>query len=68
MAARQHEHTVTVPAGRGTIFDRNGVRLAIGEQTTTVYADPRSFTQPRSVAVAAASCSASTRTSSTRSS
>ena len=37
----------TIPAGRGTIFDRTGVQLAIGEQTTTVYADPQQVTQRR---------------------
>jgi cell division protein FtsI (penicillin-binding protein 3) len=53
MAERQHHETVVIPAGRGTIFDRAGVQLAIGEQTTTVYADPRQLTSPRAVAVAA---------------
>ena len=41
MAERQHHETVAIPAGRGTIFDDTGVQLAIGEQTETVYADPR---------------------------
>ena len=31
MALRQHRETVVVPAGRGTIVDRNGEPLAIGE-------------------------------------
>ena len=53
MATRQHHESITIPAGRGTIFDSAGVQLAIGEQTTTVYADPRQLTQPRAVAVAA---------------
>jgi cell division protein FtsI/penicillin-binding protein 2 len=53
IAAKQHEHTVTVPAGRGTIFDRNGVELAIGEQTTTVYADPREVRNAQAIAIAA---------------
>ena len=53
MAARQHEHTVTVPAVRGTIFDTTGVDLAIGEQTTTVFADPKQIRDARAVAVAA---------------
>jgi len=53
IAERQHRESITVPAGRGTIFDRTGVQLAIGEQTTTVYADPRQVTQPRLLAVAA---------------
>ena len=44
MAASQHREPVTLPAGRGTIFDRDGRQLAIGEQATTVYADPRRVT------------------------
>jgi cell division protein FtsI (penicillin-binding protein 3) len=54
MATRQHESTTEIPAGRGTIFDRTGEPLAIGEQTTTVYADPRKVRDPRRVALAAA--------------
>jgi cell division protein FtsI/penicillin-binding protein 2 len=54
LAEQQHRETVTVPAGRGTIYDDSGVPLAIGEQAMTVYADPRQVTQPRAVAVAAA--------------
>ena len=53
MAERQHHESVVIPAGRGTIFDQTGVQLAIGEQTTTVYADPRQLVDARSVAVAA---------------
>jgi cell division protein FtsI/penicillin-binding protein 2 len=53
MAQRQHRESIPIPAGRGTVFDRTGVQLAIGEQTTTVYADPREVTQPRKIAVAA---------------
>jgi len=52
-AERQHRESIPIPAGRGTIFDRTGVQLAIGEQTTTVYADPREVVQPRRIAVAA---------------
>jgi cell division protein FtsI/penicillin-binding protein 2 len=52
-AQSQHRSTLTIPAGRGTIFDRTGVQLAIGEQTTTVYADPSQVTSPRDVALAA---------------
>jgi cell division protein FtsI (penicillin-binding protein 3)/stage V sporulation protein D (sporulation-specific penicillin-binding protein) len=52
-AQRMHEESTTVPASRGSILDRAGVELAIGEQTTTVYADPHLVTQPRQVAVAA---------------
>jgi cell division protein FtsI/penicillin-binding protein 2 len=53
MAQRQHRESIQIPAGRGTIYDRTGVQLAIGEQTTTVYADPRELTEPRKIAVAA---------------
>jgi cell division protein FtsI (penicillin-binding protein 3) len=41
LASRQHSQVVSIPAARGTIYDRGGVQLAIGEQATTVYADPR---------------------------
>src|SRR5260221_8479099 len=51
MAERQHHETITIPAGRGTIFDAAGVQLAIGETTTTVYADPRKVAQLRGAAV-----------------
>ena len=51
----------TIPAGRGTIYDRRGVQLAIGEQATTVYANPRQVTRPaRAAADAPARSSAST--------
>ena len=53
IAQRQHRESIPIPAGRGTIYDRTGVQLAIGEQTTTVYADPRELTEPRKIAVAA---------------
>ena len=53
MAERQHHELTVIPAGRGTIFDRAGVQLAIGETTTTVYADPAQVTQPRALSVAA---------------
>jgi cell division protein FtsI/penicillin-binding protein 2 len=53
MAERQHEETTAIPAGRGTIFDRTGEPLAIGEQATTVYADPRRVKDPRRAALAA---------------
>jgi cell division protein FtsI (penicillin-binding protein 3) len=52
-ASQQHESLV-IPAGRGTIFDRSGVQLAIGEQATTVYANPREIVNARAVAKAAA--------------
>ncbi len=54
MAVRQHRETISVPAGRGTIFDRSGEPLAIGRPTITVYANPRQVDRPRAVTLAAA--------------
>ena len=54
LAAAQHSEDVSIPATRGTIFDRGGLQLAIGEQATTVYADPRQVRDPRSEAAIAA--------------
>jgi len=53
MASRQHRETIEIPAGRGTIYDRTGKPLAIGEQATTVYADPRHVVAPAKAAVKA---------------
>ena len=53
MATLQHRQTLVIPAGRGTIYDRNGVELAIGQQATTVYADPSQVKDARAVAIAA---------------
>src|SRR3954454_23082402 len=53
LAHRQHQETRRIPAGRGTIFDRTGVQLAIGEQTTTLYADPHQVLNASAIAVAA---------------
>ena len=53
LAEYQHRETVTIPAGRGTIYDRTGVQLAIGEQMTTIYADPRQVTNAQDIAVLA---------------
>lgn len=52
LAAEQHHATIELAAGRGTIYDRNGVELAIGEQATTVYANPRQVPDPRAAAAA----------------
>src|SRR5829696_36097 len=49
----QHRETVAIPAGRGTIYDRSGVELALGERATTVYANPMQITNPRRAVVAA---------------
>jgi cell division protein FtsI (penicillin-binding protein 3) len=48
----QQRESVTIPAGRGTLFDRTGLDLALGEQATTVYADPRQIANPRRAALA----------------
>src|SRR5664279_442318 len=53
-AQAQTKATVVLPAGRGTIFDAMGTPLALGEQATTVYADPHEVTHPRTEAVTAA--------------
>ena len=47
LAAGQHRATIVDPGGRGAIFDRTGVQLAIGEQATTVYANPRQIRDPQ---------------------
>jgi cell division protein FtsI (penicillin-binding protein 3) len=54
LAARQQHEVVKIAAGRGTIFDRLGIQLAIGEEATTVSANPRQVRNPRAVALAAA--------------
>jgi cell division protein FtsI/penicillin-binding protein 2 len=54
MSQAQTKASVVLPAGRGTIYDSTGAPLALGEQATTVYADPREVTQPRREAVVAA--------------
>ena len=41
---------MTIPAAAGTIFDRTGVQLAIGEEKTTVFADPSQIQNARAVA------------------
>src|SRR5947207_13089571 len=54
LAARQHRKPVVLPASRGTIFDRMAVQLALGEQATTVYADPEQVRAPHLDAAATA--------------
>lgn len=53
LATSQHREELDVPARRGTIFDRLGVQLAIGERATTVYANPKQIVDPREAAIAA---------------
>jgi cell division protein FtsI (penicillin-binding protein 3) len=40
------EQTVTLPAERGAILDRNGFELAMSVPQTTIYADPHQVTDP----------------------
>jgi len=53
LAQTQHREQVAIPAGRGTIYDRTGVQLALGEQAITVYANPLQITNVRAAADAA---------------
>jgi cell division protein FtsI (penicillin-binding protein 3) len=48
----QHRESVALPASRGTIYDRAGVELGLGEPATTVYANPKQIVNPRAAAVA----------------
>jgi cell division protein FtsI (penicillin-binding protein 3) len=48
----QHRESVAIPAGRGTIYDRRGLELALGEPATTVFANPKQVPNPRRAAVA----------------
>jgi cell division protein FtsI/penicillin-binding protein 2 len=54
LAQIQTKATVVLPAGRGTIFDSVGTPLALGEQATTVFADPRQVLHPQKEARVAA--------------
>src|SRR5207247_9351282 len=53
-ASGQQHGTIEIPAGRGTIYDRIGFPLAIGERARTVSANPREVADPRAVSIAAA--------------
>jgi cell division protein FtsI (penicillin-binding protein 3) len=48
----QHRESVTLPASRGTLFDRTGVELGLGERATTVYANPKQIVNPRAASLA----------------
>ena len=54
MATKQHRETFEIAAPRGTIIDRTGEPLAIGEQAVSVTANPRLIRNPRRVALAIA--------------
>ncbi len=49
-AVAQQVEDVSVAARRGTITDRNGVELAVSEDSITVYADPRVVKDPAGTA------------------
>jgi len=51
MATTQYRETIEIPAARGTIYDRTGEPLAIGEQATTVYANPQNIVDAQRAAV-----------------
>jgi cell division protein FtsI (penicillin-binding protein 3) len=52
LATNQHRETISVPPHRGTIYDRLGTELAVGERATTVYANPKQIDDPRAAALA----------------
>jgi cell division protein FtsI (penicillin-binding protein 3) len=47
MAQTQAKMPIVLPAGRGTIYDRLGNPLAIGEQAMDIDADPMQISNPR---------------------
>jgi cell division protein FtsI (penicillin-binding protein 3) len=49
-ATTEHVNTVTIPAVRGQITDRNGVVLALSESVDSVIADPYLIKHPERVA------------------
>jgi cell division protein FtsI/penicillin-binding protein 2 len=49
-AATQQVQTITIPAARGSITDRNGVDLAVSEAADDVVADPFLIKNPQGVA------------------
>jgi cell division protein FtsI (penicillin-binding protein 3) len=54
MGQVQTKAPIVLPAARGTIFDSMGSPLALGEQATTVYADPHEVKNPATTARTAA--------------
>jgi cell division protein FtsI (penicillin-binding protein 3) len=49
-AVQQQVSDMTVPASRGTIFDRRGLELAVSEDAVTVFAHPFLIENPAAVA------------------
>ena len=54
MAQSQHRMTTVDPGSRGTIYDRQGIQLAIGRQATTIYANPQQIDDAEAVAAVVA--------------
>ncbi len=54
LALQQHREKVPLPARRGTLYDRNGVELAVGRHAVTVFANPKQVQDPLEVAEAVA--------------
>jgi cell division protein FtsI (penicillin-binding protein 3) len=54
LAKRQHEHTLTIPALRGTIYDSQGRPLAMTVMSESVVANPRQMSAADKVEVATA--------------
>lgn len=54
LANQQHVQVIEIPARRGTIFDRGGNELAVGEEMKTIYATPYLVDDPGSTAQALA--------------
>ena len=46
----QRESSITIPAARGTIFDRDGNEMAITVPALSLYADPRAVLDPAATA------------------
>lgn len=47
---RQNNKMVSIPSRRGSIFDRNGQRLAISVNTKSLFVDPSLVSQPKTLA------------------
>ena len=50
LANRQHQKTLTVQAGRGAMYDRNGNILAINMDVPSVFGAPKYVSDPRATA------------------
>lgn len=50
LAERQHQKTVQLTPGRGTIYDANNAALAVSIEMDSCFAEPRNIENPREVA------------------